>query len=494
MLVLLDTRTGKVLAQPLPLKAQPPVLNRFPETKEGEPNDSPRTGQTVTLPATLVGAIGRAGDMDFFRFEARVGQQVGVQALTTVIGSRLNPLLNLVDDAGQVVAESSNGVLGHTCARAGWYALGIRDRDYRGGAAMHYRLHVGAVPVVTAVFPLGVQRGREAEISIEGVHLGGVKSVRIQAPADAAPGTRLPLPLVGSPLGNPSVVVGAFADVLAADGKVVTLPLEGTANGRISKPGATDTWRFAARKGERLLLEIEARRLGSPLDSFIEILDSKGKPVPWVTLRSVARTYSTFRDHDSFGAGIRIETWGELAINDYLYTRGELIRIRELPKNPDDDCQFFSAGGRRRGYFGTTPGQISLGTPMYKVTLHPPGTAFPPSGFPPVTLSYRNDDGGAAFGKDSFLSFDPSADGEYQVRVGEARPGRQSVCLSADAATTAPRLHRHLRADGACGLAGRGRARPRDGPAPRWLRRRHRPQVGEPAARLQRSGDEHPRR
>src|SRR5262249_4317324 len=40
---------------------------------------------------------------------------------------------------------------------------------------------------------------------------------------------------------------------------------------------------------------------------------------------------------------------------------------------------------------------------------------------PLVTLFWRNDDGGAAFGKDSHLSFDPPADGEYQVRVSDAR-------------------------------------------------------------------------
>ena len=101
-------------------------------------------------------------------------------------------------------------------------------------------------------------------------------------------------------------------------------------------------------------------------------------------LRCVAKTYVTFRDHDSAGAGIRIEAWSELAINDYLYVGGELMRIRELPRNPDDDCQFFSAGGQRLGYLGTTPTHHPLGEPMYKVTIHPPGTTFPPNGLPVV--------------------------------------------------------------------------------------------------------------
>ena len=70
------------------------------------------------------------------------------------------------------------------------------------------------------------------------------------------------------------------------------------------------------------------------------------RPVPRATLRSLARTYVTFRDHDSAGPGIRIEAWGELAMNDYVLVGGELLRIRELPPNPDADCTFFSQRGQ----------------------------------------------------------------------------------------------------------------------------------------------------
>src|SRR5262249_18737899 len=151
--------------------------------------------------------------------------------------------------------------------------------------------------------------------------------------ADAAPGTRLPVPLIprnGEPLGNPTVVVGEFPEVLNPEKG--PLPAPATANGRITEPGAVATWRFAAKKGERLLLEVNARRLGSPLDSVIEILDARGHPLPRATLRCLAKTYVTFRDHDSSSPGIRIEAWNELAMNDYLLVGGELVRIRDLPR------------------------------------------------------------------------------------------------------------------------------------------------------------------
>jgi WD40 repeat protein len=423
----------------------PFAVDLFAPTAEAEPNDSPTTGQPVTLPATLTGSLHRPGDVDFYRFEARAGDQVGVQVVATGADPKLDPLLKLTDAAGQVLSESRGGLLGCTVAKDGTYALGLRDRDFRGGPNMAYRLHVGRIPVVTDVYPLGLQRGTEAYVKVEGVNLGKVHSVKVKVPADAAPGSHLPVAVAtenGPALGNPTIVVGEFPEVVsgrcfaiyamtkeglcvqfAPDGMTLNhaLHVPATANGIIDCPGVTEEWRFPARKGLPLILEVNARRLSSPLDSFIEVQGADGKPVPRAVLRSVSRTFTTFRDHDSTGPGIRLETWNDLAINDYLYVGGELIRIKALPKNPDDDCQFFSAGGQRQGFLDTTPSYHSLGTPMYKVTLHPPGTTFPPNGQPVFTIFYRNDDGGPGHGKDSRLVFDPPADGEYRVRIGDSR-------------------------------------------------------------------------
>jgi hypothetical protein len=405
-----------------PSASLPFTVDLFPQVNEVEPNDSPTTGLQITLPASVIGAISRAGETDYYRFQATAGQEVGVQVLTAAVGSKLEPVLVLTDAAGRMLAESTNDLLGYTCPRAGTYALGIRDREYRGGPNMPYRLHVGDVPVVTSVFPLGLRRGTEADITVEGVNLGSAKSVKVKAPADAALGSRLPVTPAqshGTPLGGPAVVVGEFPEVTDSHSHAPAAPF--TANGRIAGPGAAETWTFSAKKGQRLILEVNARRLGSPLDSAIEILDAKGRPVPRAVLRCVAKTYIVFRDHDSAGSGIRIETWSELRMDDYLYCGGELLRIRDLPKNPDDDCQFWSAGGQRLGWLGTTPSHHPQGAAMYKVTIHPPGTTFPPNGFPVIELPYRNDDGGPGSGKDSRLTFDPPADGDYQVRVSDAR-------------------------------------------------------------------------
>src|SRR5262249_38271568 len=104
----------------------PFTVDLFPLIEEKEPNDSPSTGQAIALPATVAGSMNRAGDVDYFRFDARAGQQVGVQVLTGAAGSKLEPVLQMVDGAGRVVAESNSGALGHICEKAGTYSLGIR--------------------------------------------------------------------------------------------------------------------------------------------------------------------------------------------------------------------------------------------------------------------------------------------------------------------------------------------------------------------------------
>jgi hypothetical protein len=398
------------------------IVDPFPIHPEQEPNNSPGTGNNIKLPASIVGDLDRTGDVDWFRFEVKAGQQIGVQMLTKDIGSKVDPYLELVDEAGKVLASSNDGLLGHTFVKAGSYALGVRDREFRGGPKeWHYRLHVGEIPIITSMFPLGLHRGKTATIHLDGVFLGDAKTVQVKA-GDAAPGTKLPISVetpLGKPLGKLSVLVDEFPDVLP--GKSNVIPVPGVANGKITDPGATGLWRFSAKKGQKLIIEVNARRLGSPLDSFIEILDAKGQPVPRATLRSLAKTYVTFRDHDSAGANIRIEAWNELAVNDYLLVGNELMRIKALPTHPDADCNFFSERGQRLGFLDTTPSHHAQGTPMYKVAIHPPGTEFPPNGFPVVTLYYRNDDGGPGYGRDSRIFFDAPADGEYQVRIGDSR-------------------------------------------------------------------------
>jgi hypothetical protein len=445
--LVLDLTTGKTVAEPLPA--------RFPLVVEKEPNDIPIQAQLIPLPAMVMGKLYKAGDIDYYQFLLDKGAELGLQVKPGP-GSKISPVVELLLTDG-TMRRSENGVLGYRCTKKGRYLLSIRDREHRGGNEFAYSLFAGPVPVITSISPLGLQRGTQTTVSITGVNLGQPQpkpsfgfseldqtllEIRVSAAPDAKVGSRINVPLetpYGPPVNPQSLVVGEFKEIHPSLGgaknleydKTYTLPIPclvetpSTYNCSVGKD-TIGLWfsppaGFIAQKGQPLVIEVEASRLGTPLDSVIEILDKHGKPVPRAVLRCVGLTYTVFRDHDANGGGIRIENWSNLAINDYVYVGNELLRIRELPKNPDDDCQFWTEGGRRKGFLGTTPAHLAMGLPMYKVEIHPPGASFPPNGYPVFTIPWRNDDGGAGFGRDSYLIFDPPADGEYQARVSDAQ-------------------------------------------------------------------------
>jgi WD40 repeat protein len=415
------------------------AVGGWPEVGQAEPNNTPDAAQKVAFPCTLVGALDQPGDADCFRFEARAGQELVFEVVAQPIRSRLQPVLTLVDENGDTLAESAtkigrpDALLGHRFEDAGTYVLEVKDFEGAGGGDVHYRINAGELPAVTDVFPLGVQKGAQAEVQLKGFNLGGAKTAKVSAPTDGGWGRTINLEMQTS--SGPLVVtrrlaVGDDPEVMQMDGNTalgsaqrVTAPV--TVNGRLWQRGATAMlshyYRFAAKKGEPLLIDVMARRLGSPLDSEIEVLDAQGKPVERAVLRAVGQTEVTLNDRDSSSAGIRLFAWDGWHPNDYVLVGREVVRIQRLPNGPDEDVFFRSYRGQRLGYFGTTPEFHSVAAPVYKVEVHPAGSQFSPNGYPLTRLTYKNDDGGPLFGKDSHLEFTASQDGEYVVRIADTR-------------------------------------------------------------------------
>ena len=101
------------------------------------------------------------------------------------------------------------------------------------------------------------------------------------------------------------------------------------------------------------------------------------------------------------------------------------MRILALPKGPDDDCQFYQVAGQRRRLPRHHARPSQPGQPDVQGRDPSAGGDIPsqwPAGrsrcFTIATTMVA-----PAYGKDSFLIFDPPADGEYQVRVADASGG-----------------------------------------------------------------------
>jgi WD40 repeat protein len=193
--------------------------------------------------------------------------------------------------------------------------------------------------------------------------------------------------------------------------------------GTIGRPGDADLYRFSAETGRPVLLEIQAARAKSRLDSKIEVLHLNGEPVEHVVLQATRDSWFTFRGKDSETADdFRLHNWAEMELNEYLYANGEVVRLWLYPRGPDSGFKVYPGEGRRETCFGTTALAHALGQPVYVVTPLPAGSDPAPNGLPVFRLNYVNDDDSTRRrGTDSFLIFDPPSTGDFLVRVSDVR-------------------------------------------------------------------------
>ena len=235
---------------------------------------------------------------------------------------------------------------------------------------------------------------------------------------------------VATPVAATNAPMSAIAEVepnnLLENATALTLPAKVT--GVIQAlPGATaandpDLFRFDAKAGQQWVLEINAARNKSPLDSRLEILDAKGNRIERLRLQALRDSYITFRGLDSNGRDARLHNWEEMSLNDYVYLNGEVVKLFLAPRGPDSGFSFYPHEGTRRTWFDTSAITHAVNEPCYVVRPLAPGEAPIANGLPVFPLFYENDDDGLRkFGSDSRLNFTAPADGTYFARVTDVR-------------------------------------------------------------------------
>lgn len=407
-------------------------VGSLPEVASGKS----MSAQEVKLPATLVGTISSPGSADSYQFAGKAGEDVVFQVEASKLGSKLQSKLVLSDATGHILAEAGkydeapDAELNYKLTQDGSYILAITDREQSGGADHFYRVNAGQLPYITSVFPLGIRAGQSSDVVVEGVNLGNVHQVKVDPPKATAGWTTVPLETaslntVKLAVGNEPEVSEQEPDSTAEQAQAVSIPI--AINGHIAggaeaggKPDE-DYFRFHAKKGERLNIDVTASRLGSPLDSIIEVLDAQGNPIPRATIRCLNQTTTTLADRDSRTIGIRLVSTSGLREGDYLMVGDELDRIKFIPDQPDADTILQGMEGLRLAYEGTSPDVHAVNTPVYKAQIMPADADFPANGLPVFHLTWRNDDGGPGYGADSKLDFVAPADGEYLLHLKDVR-------------------------------------------------------------------------
>lgn len=187
--------------------------------------------------------------------------------------------------------------------------------------------------------------------------------------------------------------------------------------------GEEDWFRFDARRGEVWIVETRAAQDGSPLDSIVEVRDSDGEPLLRTRLQAVRDSYFTFRGKDSNQSNdFRMFAWEEMELDEYLYSAGEVTRLWMYPRGPDSGFNVYPGRGNRWTYFDTTPITHALQEPAYIVRQLQPEEPPAANGLPVFEIHYVNDDDASRqIGRDSRLRFTAPADGQYTIRLRDAR-------------------------------------------------------------------------
>ena len=361
--------------------------------------------------------------------------------------SILTPDHELLREFGRDYEEASRHWFAHRFAKAGTYYVRLSDYQRGGGNNRFYRLKIGKFPIVKSAYPLGLQSGKTAEITLEGYNLPS-KQVSVAGKPSRKDSHAVILRPKGPAGKSFNELKLALEDYQEVESSAVNTSLEEaqtvavpqTVNGRIASPTSSgpvsNYFRFDAQKGEEIILEVSADRLGSRLDSLIHVFDENGNPIERATVRAVAQTNVTLQNFGSTPPAIRLQSFKDLVAGDYVMMGSEITRVARIPRQPDEGTTFasfpptsagksspFRLSTQRLAFFGTSSEGQAMNTPVYKVRIHAPGKQFASNGLPLVHLYYANDDGGPGYGSDSRLHFTAPAAGSYVVRLQDVHGG-----------------------------------------------------------------------
>src|SRR5260370_7355104 len=161
-----------------------------------------------------------------------------------------------------------------------------------------------APPVLTSLEPWGAQRGKALTVTLTGTGLSQDVQIVSSLPASFTPltpdsamsGRQLPfivelkadIPVglypirVQGPNGLSNILlfsVGTFPEIKESKELTVLKQTPLTINGTLKGP-ERDQYKIYAKAGERRVFEVEARRMGSPIEPVLRLLNSNAKQLP----------------------------------------------------------------------------------------------------------------------------------------------------------------------------------------------------------------------
>jgi hypothetical protein len=248
-------------------------IGTLEEVVEQEPNDDPRSPQVVPFPATISGVADNE-DLDAFAFELQAGTDVTIEVEGMRLGRGFfDPALVVLDPDGFMVASCDDSALlrqdpsvTFAAERSGTHVVQVREAAFAGNGRSRYRLHLTPgtrprdlveIPAETIPVPASMAAWRPL----------GTTPVFVDTDRPLAPAWIRDSESPAVFEIEPNDGRGGATDL--GDGRAAT--------GRIDHDGDTDWFRVSATPGATLGASVFARRLRSPLDPVLRVVDSEGR-------------------------------------------------------------------------------------------------------------------------------------------------------------------------------------------------------------------------
>ncbi|MDR3710170.1 MAG: hypothetical protein P4L33_17890 [Capsulimonadaceae bacterium] len=346
------------------------VVSQATEQTEVKPNDKLPNDLGDKLPAVANGQI-LPGEVAKWTFAAHKGQHLIIDCcarelvpyLADAVPGWFQAAIELYDSKGNQI-DYADHYLFHPDPLIHFdvpaddkYLVVVHDALYRGREDFVYRLTVGEMPLVSSIFPLGGSPSAHATVKAVGWNLA---SDKISVDTSSRPNGVYPIVATSGKIESNPVpfAVDGLPEIVAKeageDGTAVervTLPV--IVNGRISQPREVHTFRFLGKAGQKIVAEVYARRLNSPMDSALQLTDSHGKVIAFnddavdlgaglVTHQADSYLTATLPAAGSYDLSIW-DTQSKGGV-DFVY------RLRISPPRPDFDLRILpSALNIRRG-------------------------------------------------------------------------------------------------------------------------------------------------
>jgi hypothetical protein len=267
------------------------TLGTYPEVTEEESqpnsppnrNDSIETAEPVRSSPVVVNGTLRGPERDMYRVSGKAGERRVFEVEARRCGSAIDPVLRILDGAGKQLARSDDSPgtgldtrLDFNFPADGTYYVEVTDARFSTQAQNFYRLKMGSYRYAEGIFPLGGRRGGQTQVTFFGSHAGAdahiTANLRNAGPAEAF--TRVALP--DSPALPFLFAVSDLPELMEpVEGAV---PVPSVINGRLEKDGEIDRYRVKVEPGDKMLIELQARELGtSRLEAIIAAYDGTGK-------------------------------------------------------------------------------------------------------------------------------------------------------------------------------------------------------------------------